>query len=308
MQPPLIGHPQRLEPFKNFLGFIAKTKEPILINGPTGSGKKRTIQFLIENGPFYQNPLFFLNGLTFTEDLWAQAHGVLQNRGTLVFEELHTLPLPFQAKFKDWLAGKRPLFNESLEISSDWRIICTSSSLQAIWDDLVYDFPYRLQLPSLNEVIEDIPYHLRYFLQGKSIRYLRYFFLLKTFFHQWQGNLRELEHYLLQAMAYYSSKSTEKASLGDEKVFGEICLRYYQDILKGERWYYPYKFLPNFTDHLAEILTKTDFRSKIMAEKLVSPLMKDEPGFLVFDLAEEDFEKKAYQVYTIFLDHLKLQT
>jgi DNA-binding NtrC family response regulator len=308
MQPPLIGHPQRLEPLKNFLGFIAKAKDPILITGPTGAGKKRTIQFLVENGPLNQNPLFFLNGLTFTEDLWDHARGVLQTRGTLVIEDLHFLSLPLQAKLKNWLAGKKPLFNEPLETTSDWRIICTSSSPQDIWDNLVYDFPYRLQLPSLNQVIEDIPYHLRYFLQGKSIRYLRYFFLLKTFFHQWQGNLRELEHYLIQAMAYYSSKSIEKAFPKDEEVFGETTIRYYQDILKGEWWYYPYRFLPNFTNNLDEILTKTDFRSKILEEKLVSPLMKEEPGFLVFDLAEPEFEKKANQVYTLFLDYLKLQT
>jgi DNA-binding NtrC family response regulator len=308
MQPPLIGHPQRLEPFKNFLGFIAKTEGSILITGPTGAGKKRSIQFLVENGPLNQAPIFFLNGLQFCEDRWAQARGVLKSKGTLVIEGIQYLPLPLQSKFKDWLAGQGPLFSEGGGRPSDWRIIVTSSGSQEVWEDLVYDFPYHVQLPSLNEVIEDIPYHIKYFLHSKSIRYVRYFFLLKTFFHQWQGNLRELEHYLFQAMAYYSSKAQTNGVNGGEEVFGETTLRYYQDVLKGEWWYYPYRFLPDFTNSLADILTKTDFRSKIIDENLVSPLLKDEPGFLVFDLADPEFDKKAIQLYTLFCHYLRQQS
>ncbi|MBA4394947.1 MAG: hypothetical protein C0407_15450, partial [Desulfobacca sp.] len=262
MQSPMIGHPQRLEPFKKFLGYIAKTMGSILMTGPTGAGKKRCIQFLMENGPLNQDPVFFLNGLQFSEDLWAQARVVLKSKGTLVIEGIQYLPLPLQSKFKDWLAGKGPLFAESGGGPSDWRIIVTSPSPKDIWENLVYDFPYHIQLPALNEVIEDIPYHIKYFLHGKSVRYLRYFFLLKTFFHQWPGNLRELEHYLLQAMAYYCSKTETNGYFGGEEVFGETKVRYYQDILKGEWWYYPYRFLPHFTNQLANILTKTDFRSK----------------------------------------------
>jgi transcriptional regulator with AAA-type ATPase domain len=308
MQPPLIGHPQRLEPFKNFLGVVAKSRGAILITGPTGAGKKRSIQFLLENGPLNQDPVFFLNGLQFSEDLWAQAFLVLKSKGTLVIEGIQYLSLPLQSRFKDWLAGQGPLFAESGGLPSDWRIIGTSPCSKDIWEDLVYDFSYHIQLPSLNEVIEDIPYHIKYFLRGKSVRFLRYFFLLKTFFHQWQGNLRELEHYLFQVMAYYYSNAQTNGFNGGQEVFGETKLRYYQDILKGEWWYYPYRFLPDFTNHLANILTKTDFRSKIIEENLVSALLKDEPGFLVFDLEDPEFEKKAIQVYTLFSNYLKLQS
>jgi transcriptional regulator with AAA-type ATPase domain len=307
MQPPLIGHPQRLEPFKSFLSGVARAKGSILMTGPTGAGKKRSIQFLMENGPLNQDPVFFLNGLQLSEDLWAQARVVLKSKGTLVLEGIQYLPLPLQSRFKDWLAGQGPLFAGSGELPSDWRIIVTSSSPKDIWEDLLHDFSYHIQLPSLNEVIEDIPYHIKYFLQDKSIRYLRYFFLLKTFFHQWAGNLRELEHYLLQVMAYYCSKAQTNGFERGREVFGETKLRYYQDILKEEWWYYPYRFLPDFTNHLANILTKTDFRLKIIEENLVRSLLKDEPGFLVFDLEDQEFEKKAIQVYTLFSNYLKLQ-
>ena len=56
MQPPLIGHPQRMEPFKTFLEVLAKGREAILITGPTGSGKKRITQFLLENGKDLKRP------------------------------------------------------------------------------------------------------------------------------------------------------------------------------------------------------------------------------------------------------------
>ncbi len=308
MQPSLIGNPQRIEPFKHFLGVIAKDPGPILITGPTGSGKKRVIQFLVENGPLNQSPVFFLSGLGCTDALWTKACEALSSKGTLVVEGIQYLPLTFQSKFKGWLAGQGPLFSEQGGLPSEWRIMVTDIRSDEVLEDLVYDFPFHIQLPSLKEVVEDIPFHLKYFLSDKSVRYLRYFFLLKTFFHQWPGNIREIEHYLLQAMAYYNAMDLTGGSNGGEEVFGEKRLRYYQDVLKGEWWYYPYRFPPDFVNKLANVLTKTDFRSKIIREGLVISLLKDEPGFLVFDLSDPEFEKKSIEVYTIFLNYLNARS
>ena len=304
MEPPLIGNPQRLEPFQNFLGVIAKARESILITGPTGSGKMRAIQFLVEQGSLHQSPVFFIPGLCFSEDLWSQGYRVLKDRGVLVIEDIQYLPGPLQAKFKDWLTGKGPLFSEPGGMIPEWRVIVTSSRADAIWEGLKYAFPFHIQLPSLNEVIEDIPYHLKYFLREKSVRYVRYFFLLKTFFHHWEGNLQELEHYLIQAMAYYNSLTHG----GGDAVFGEKRLRYYEDVLRGEWWYYPYRFTQGFSKGLKDILIKTDFRSKIIEEQLVVSLLRDEPGFLVLDLMAPDFEEKAIRIYHLFLNYLQMQS
>jgi hypothetical protein len=300
MQPPLIGHPQRLEPFKTFLEVLAKGREAILITGPTGSGKKRVIQFLLENGSLNQCPVFFIPPFGFSEEVWAKGRQVLNTRGTLVVEGAEYLPKAFQARFKDWLAGRGGLFSESSPLCPEWQIIATSPDPGAVWEGLRYHFPYHVQLPSLNEVAEDIPYHIKYYLRDKSVRYLRYLFLLKTFFHQWGGNLLELEHYLIQAMAYYSSLALK----GVKEVFGEKNLRYYDDVLRGEWWYYPYSFPPVFTEKFKNILTQTDFRSKIINDGLVLSLMKDEPGFLVLDLTAADFEEKAIGIYRTFLQYL----
>ena len=178
---------------------------------------------------------------------------------------------------------------------------------EEIWEDLRYHFSYHIHLPSLNEIIEDLPYHIKYFLRDKPVRYLRYFFLLKLFFHQWQGNLLELDQCLLQSMAYYTSMSTVDGFQGGDEVFGEKKTRYYQDILKGEWWYFPYRFLPGFPEHLTDILNKTDFRSKILEEQWVIPLLPKEPGFLVFDLSDPEFEKKANQVFYTFSEYLNKQ-
>jgi transcriptional regulator of acetoin/glycerol metabolism len=302
---PLIGHPDRLEPLKTFLGFIAKAPEPILITGPTGSGKRSVIQFLLENGPLNQDPFFTLSGLHFSEELWSKARTTLETKGTLVIEGIHYLPLILQSRFKSWLQGKGPLLSEAVSLPEGWRIVSTSPGREDIWEELLYEFPFHLQLPSLNEVIEDIPFHIKFFLKDKPIRYLRYFLLLKTFFHQWPGNLRELEHYLLQAMAYYNALAVRPGS-GGEEVFGERKLRYFQDVFKGEWWYYPYRFLPGFTEHLKDVLTKTDFRSKIIEENWAIPLLKDEPGFLVLDLKDPEFEIKALRIYETFSRYLTL--
>lgn len=308
MQPPLIGHPQRIEPFKNFLSFIAKTQGSVLISGPTGSGKKRISQFLIDNGLMNQAPVFHLSGLKFSEGLWDQAYNTLKGKGTLVIEGLQYLPLAIQDRFKNWMAGQGPLVAEGKPRPGEWRILVVGQNPDELLEDLLYQFSYHIHLPSLNEVIEDIPFHIKYFLREKPIRYLRYFFLVKAFFHQWRGNLRELEQCLLQAMAYYNSMALVDGFKGGDEVFGEKRTRYYQDILKGEWWYYPYRFNPGFPDQLAFVLNETDFRSKIIQEKWVIPLLPNEPGFLVFDLTDPEFEKKANRVYNTFLDYLRKQS
>jgi transcriptional regulator with AAA-type ATPase domain len=304
MQLPLTGHPQRIEPFRNFLNFIAKTDEPVLITGPTGSGKKRIVDFLLDHGLLNQEPVFHLNGLRLTEDLWGQTHATLKSKGTLVVEGIQSLPWSIQARFKEWLTGQTPLLSEGKNLPPDWRILAVAQRPEEIWEDLLYQFAYHVHLPSLTEIIEDIPYHIKYFLRDKPIRYLRYLFLLKIFFHQWQGNIRELQQCLLQAMAYYHSMSMVKGFQGEDEVFGEKKIRYYQDILKGEWWYFPYRFLPGFTEQIAFILNHTDFRAKILENQWVIPLLPEEPGFLVFDLTDTDFEKKAAQVYYTFSEYL----
>lgn len=272
----------------------------MLISGPVGSGKKRTIQFLIQNGAESQAPVFFMEGLHFSEEGWNRALTVLGESGTLVLEGLQRLPFAWQFRCKDWLSGKGPLCSEKQTRPRGWRVIGTTSEPQKTFDELIYQFPMHIQLPSLNDVLEDIPYHLKFFLKEKPIRYVRYFFLLKTLCHQWAGNLVELEHYLEQAMVYYQSMALVAGFKGGEEVFGEKRLRYYQDVLKGEWWYYPFRFWPGFTESLPHILNQTDFRKQLIEQNLVIPLLGEEPGFLVLDLKDPEFELKAIRIYNLF--------
>lgn len=296
----LIGHPDRIEPLQNFLRIIAQDKGTILISGPVGSGKKRTIQFLIENGVHSQDPVFFIEGLHFSEEVWNRALTELGERGTLVLEGLQRLPLAVQSRLKDWLIGKSPLGAENQTRPKEWKVIGTTAEAQSTFDELLFQFPLHLQLPSLNEVLEDIPYHLKFFLKEKPIRYIRFLFLLKTTCHQWAGNLLELEHYLEQAMVYYHSMASVAGFRGGEEVFGEKHLRYHQDVLKGEWWYYPYRFQSGFTESLPYILNQTDFRKQLIDQNLVIPLLVEEPGFLVLDLKDPEFEAKAIRIHGLF--------
>ncbi|HSO71652.1 MAG TPA: hypothetical protein VLR91_03275, partial [Thermodesulfobacteriota bacterium] len=186
-----------------------------------------------------------------------------------------------------------------------WRVIGATSEPQKTFAELLFQFPLHIQLPSLNEVLEDIPYHLKFFLKEKPIRYIRYFFLLKTTCHQWAGNLLELEHYLEQAMVYYHYMALVAGFRGGEEVFGEKRLRYYQDVLKGEWWYYPYRFQPGFTESLPHILNQTDFRKQLVDQNLVIPLLGEEPGFLVLDLKDPEFELKAIRVNSLFQKYME---
>lgn len=303
MEEPIIGHPQRIEPFKHFLGYIAKDPGTVLVTGPVGSGKKRVARYIIENGPWNKSPVYILKGLRFSEDQWGQAFRTLNERGVLLLEGLQYLPLSMQERFKDWLTGQAPLEAGGKMIPRGWKVLVLGTQTDDFLEGLRYRFTYHIQLPSLNEVIEDIPYHMKYFLREKPIRYLRYFFLLKAFFHDWRGNLHELEQCLLQAMAYYQSLAQEEGVRGGDEVFGEKRTRYYQDVLKGEWWYFPYRFPPGFTERLAYVLQQTDFRSRIIQEGWVIPLITEEPGFLVFDLTDSRFEEKAVLMYYTFSEY-----
>jgi hypothetical protein len=305
MSSTLIGHPDRIEPFQNFLRTLARNKGAVVISGPVGAGKKRTVQFLIENGAHPQGPVFLIEGLQYSEEVWDRAQTELGESGTLVLEGLQHLPLAVQSRFKDWLSGQGPLGAKSQTRPKDWRVIGTTVEAQKTWDELLFQFPLHLQLPALNEIREDIPYHLKFFLKEEPIRYLRYFFLLKTTHHQWPGNLRELEHYLEQVMAYYHAMALVPGFGGGEEVFGEKRLRYYQDVLKGEWWYYPYRFQPGFTENLPAILNRTDFRKQLIEQNLVIPLLREEAGFLVLDLKDPEFESKAIRIYYLFQEYLK---
>jgi hypothetical protein len=207
-----------------------------------------------------------------------------------------------------WLRGEGPLYAEKPAPPLTARLLVSSNRPQELSEELLYQFPLHIRLPALNEVAEDIPYHLSVFLRDKPVRYVRYFFLLKTFFHQWEGNLLELSHYLDQALAYYQSMASVAGFSGGEEVFGEKRLRFYQDVLKGEWWYYPYRFRSDFTGRLQHILKRTDFRDRMIREGLVVPLMKEESGYLVLDLQDAEFEKKANAIYTLFREYLDDQT
>ena len=297
----IIGHPDRIDPFQLFLKVIALGQGPVLISGPVGSGKKKAARFLIENGPHPAETISRIDGLQISEDLWRRALAEMEDEGTLVFENMQCLSRPLQGRFREWLTGGRGgLFSETQGPPIRGRILATTTDPKELWGDLLYHFPFHLQLPALNEVIEDIPYHLSIFLREKPIRYIRYFFILKTFHHQWGGNLLELQHYLDQALAYYQSKPLATGSGWGEEVFGEKRLRFYQDVFKGEWWYYPYNFPPGFDRELPFILNQTDFRKDLIDQGLVIPLLKEEPGFLVLDLKDREFENKANQIYRLF--------
>jgi DNA-binding NtrC family response regulator len=300
----IIGHPDRIGPFQLFLKVIGQGRDPVIISGPVGAGKKRTALFLIENGPNPAGPVCPIEGIQFSEDLWRRTLAGLGDEGTLVLENIHCLPWPLQDRFREWLAGRGSLFSETPGPPARGRVLVTTTRPQDLWGGLLYHFPYHLQLPALNDVIEDLPYHLNTFLREKPIRYIRYFFLLKTFHHQWGGNLLELQHYLDQALAYYQSRSLSAGATGEEEVFGEKRLRFYQDVFKGEWWYYPYSFPPGFDRELPFILNHTDFRKDLIDQGLVIPLLKEETGFLVLDLKDPEFENKAIQVYRLFMKYL----
>lgn len=208
----------------------AATNSPVLIYGETGTGKElfaQGIHYASHRCPFIaQNcaalPEQLLEGILFgtrkggftgainRKGLFAQASG-----GTLLLDEIHTLPIGLQAKLLRVLEeGRiRPLGSEE-EIQIDVRILTTMNippkeALER--GELREDLYYRLAvvylpLPPLRKRREDISLLTHHFIEEYNQQYSlqvrgvdpEVFDLF--YHHPWPGNVRQLKHTIEGAM------------------------------------------------------------------------------------------------------------
>ncbi len=211
---------------------IASSEIPVLLEGPTGTGKEVMARFVHEmsaraSGPFVAvncaaMPEAMLEGLLFghrkgaftgagdaREGLFRAAHG-----GTLLLDEIGELPLPLQAKLLRTLQEGEVLpLGATKPVKIDVRIVAaTNRTLSAevahgrFREDLLYRLNvFPLVLPALRDRRSDIAplafgMMLRHacepgkpcWISGQAMA------LLET--HAWPGNVRELENVIRRAI------------------------------------------------------------------------------------------------------------
>lgn len=222
----LIGSHPTFQKAVSFAKKASRSSSPVLISGPTGTGKELVAQSIhnasIRRGnPFIaQNcaavPKELMEGLLFGTTKGAftgsiDRQGIFEqaNGGTLFLDELNSLDHVLQAKLLRVIQeGKVRRLGAMEEKEVDVRIIAAMNiSLNEAMEKgiLRKDLYYRLNvvhinLPPLRERKEDIPLLVAHFIEkfngrfGTTVRGIKPSALERLKAYHWPGNVRELGH------------------------------------------------------------------------------------------------------------------
>lgn len=203
---------------------VARAPVPVLITGPSGTGKERIAEIVHANSAVHTGPFIAINcGALPPELIEAELFGAeagaftgasrvrigrfeLANGGTLFLDEIGNLPLSGQIKLLRVLeTGQYEQLGSSETRSASVRIIsATNADIQALIHDGRFreDLYYRLNLieialPPLSERADDILPLAEHFL-GVNLQ-LSEDARAALLQHKWLGNVRELRNSIERA-------------------------------------------------------------------------------------------------------------
>ena len=221
------------------LPVLARSSFPVLLLGPSGSGKEVLARQIHENSPCSQGPLVSVNCSAFGESL-AESElfghmrgsftGALQDRkgafesargGTLFLDEIGDLPLSLQPKLLRALENKeiRPVGSDR-SVTTNVRVIAaTHQNLTAqvesgqFRSDLFFRLNViRIDLPSLNDRMEDFEDLAFSFAREMRVS-LSATALIEMRARPWPGNIRELRNTLARAAALFPGERIQPEHL-----------------------------------------------------------------------------------------------
>jgi len=231
----IIGRHFKIREIISSLPDIAESGSPILIEGPTGSGKEliaRAIHTLSprKGGPFVAVNCAALPDTLLESELFGYAKGaftgalkkkpgrfLLANQGTLFLDEISNTSMAFQADLLRVLEGHEfiPL-GGTTPIKVDFRTVAASNvplkrliREEKFREDLYYRLNVvKISLPPLRERREDIPLLIDHFirrfnlLKEKAIQGISREALSLLMQYPFPGNIRELENIIEYAFIY----------------------------------------------------------------------------------------------------------
>ncbi len=226
----IIGQSKPLQKVLNVAAKVAATESTVLIQGPSGTGKELVANFIYKNserkeGPFVavncasipdtliESELFGHEKGAFT-DARAMKQGLVElaNTGTLFLDEIGDVSPAIQPKLLRFIqSGEYRRVGGTQVLNSDVRILsATNKDLQEevraghFREDLLYRINViTIDLPSLKERAEDIPYLVENFLnhklRSKTQKKINPKALEILTKYEWPGNVRELENVIERA-------------------------------------------------------------------------------------------------------------
>jgi DNA-binding NtrC family response regulator len=246
--PELIGEAQCMLELSRRIRLVAPRSTPVLIEGPTGSGKEVAAKAIHRLSARNRKPFVVINCAAIPEalleaELFGHTRGAftgaVQGRvgrieaadgGTLFLDEIGEMPLALQSKLLRFVeSGELQRVGDNETVKVDVRIVAATHQplpQQAQEGKFRADLYFRLAVflvrtPPLADHREDISGLVDHFLEQMSREYpakrIDGGAMAKLNSHGWPGNVRELEHVLERAAILAGNEPTLTA---DEIDFG----------------------------------------------------------------------------------------
>jgi DNA-binding NtrC family response regulator len=228
--PELVGNAPAMLDVSRRIRLVAPRSTPVLIEGPTGSGKELVAEALHRLSARSRKPFVAINCAAIPEalleaELFGHTRGAftgaVQGRvgriesadgGTLFLDEIGEMPLALQAKLLRFVeSGELQRVGDNETVKVDVRIVAaTHRPLATHAQDGRFraDLYYRLAVflirtPALADHAQDLPLLVEHFVEmmgrDEPVKHLDAGAMAKLAAHQWPGNVRELEHVLERA-------------------------------------------------------------------------------------------------------------
>jgi DNA-binding NtrC family response regulator len=228
--PELIGHAPCMLEISRRIRLVAPRSTPVLIEGPTGSGKEIVAEALHRLSGRNRKPFVALNCAAIPEalleaELFGHTRGAFTGAvhgrmgrieaadgGTLFLDEIGEMPLSLQSKLLRFVeCGELQRVGDNETVKVDVRILAATHRPLAkhttegtFRSDLYYRLAvFLIRTPALAEHAGDLPLLVNHFLEqmGRTepVKRIDAAAMAKLRDHTWPGNVRELEHVLERA-------------------------------------------------------------------------------------------------------------
>jgi DNA-binding NtrC family response regulator len=225
--PELIGNAACMLEISRRVRLVAPRSTPVLIEGPTGSGKELVAEALHRLSTRSRKPFVAINCAAIPEalleaELFGHTRGAftgaVQGRtgriesadgGTLFLDEIGEMPFSLQSKLLRFVeCGELQRVGENETVKVDVRIVAAThrplaqqTQTGAFRSDLYYRLAvFLIRTPSLAEHPQDLALLVDHFMQrmGRDapLKRVDSGALAMLAAHEWPGNVRELEHVL----------------------------------------------------------------------------------------------------------------
>lgn len=234
----IIGQSKSVVDLKKMIALVSASDFPVIINGPTGSGKelvaealhdesRRKGNFVALNCAAIPSELMeaeifgfekgaFTGALKTTQGKFEQAH-----KGTLFLDEIGDMPPALQTKLLRVLENSTiTRVGSTKDIKLDVRVVCATHknldelvTVKNFREDLLFRLNvFPINVPALVERREDIPDLINHFLKQKkrmdhnNIPHFdkEAFDALKNY--SWPGNIREVRNIVERAVMFFPAQ------------------------------------------------------------------------------------------------------